>query len=170
MFQTEENMNAICQAWLAQVFSGKRAGKEFLFLQNKKLNDENLKVLAEYVGANSNEFVTPENLDKSVRYLSKSGRFVGQKSEELDLDISKPAASRGSLSLESNGSIQNLIARVLNRRVESEKAEAADQTARHAGYTPLPDNPTAQQLKAADPRALRAFIAKKRGLDRAKMD
>lgn len=167
--QDPDQLVVLVQQWISDVSSGRRPGKQYLVKNGIGFDDENSSRILDYCTQNYH-VVNFETLDKTLNLLARSNRLVGFETPISSGDISAPAPSRGSLSLESSGSLQDVITRVLNKRVAAETSAAADETARHAGYKPLPNRElTESEMKNADPRALRDWLNRRRGSDTAKI-
>jgi hypothetical protein len=165
--QAPDELVEVVKKWIRDISAGKRRGKEYL--SNGGFGEENSRRILDYCMTNFH-VINFETLDKTLNLLARGNRLVGFETELGSQDISTPAPSRGSIGLEAAGSIHDIIAKVMNARVVADTASDAEQTVRHAGYKPLPNRElTASEMKSADPRALRAWLARKRGSDFTKI-
>src|SRR5690348_6354687 len=100
--QTEQELLRIFTQWIESIRAGKRKGKQFLE-PNQFFSEENTNRIVTYALKNYHtiDFVA---LDKSLDLLARGNQLQGFETPIGSHDISTPMPSRGSLSLESNGS------------------------------------------------------------------
>ena len=163
-YQDPNEIMRVTFEWLKSIVEGRRPGKIYLD-KNKSFGEENGARILQYCSTNYG-YITFESLDKSLDILARSNRLVGFESELPDGDISKPSKSKGSLSLESNGGVQSIISKILNGRVSAEKASSSAEAARKSGFKQLPNRDLSEdEIRRADPRAIKTWLARRRGKD-----
>lgn len=159
--QQPSEIQKIVSSWLNDVIAGRRPGKDYLTGTSGEQNEYNLTAIFEYALHRWGVFA-PSYLDEAVKILGKSNRLRLQSAQNAqparpDLDISKPAASKGSpISLSSGGSVQDILSKFLNGVAGVHSSWDKQEQDRKKAFVPLPRRElTEREMRLATKEQLR---------------